>query len=40
MVTQISDTEVQLRELIQDSAGDWAERKSSLYLQSKEGSKK
>jgi hypothetical protein len=23
MVTQISDTEVQLRELIQDSAGDW-----------------
>lgn len=40
MVTQISDTEVQLRELIQDSAGDWSERKSSLYLQSKEGSKK
>jgi len=40
MVTQISDTEVQLRELIQDSAGDWTERKSSLYLQSKEGSKK
>jgi type IV pilus assembly protein PilP len=31
---------VQLRELIQDSAGDWTERKSSLYLQSKEGSKK
>jgi len=40
MVTQISDTEVQLRELIQDSVGDWTERKSSLYLQSKEGSKK
>jgi len=40
MVTQVSDTEVQLRELIQDSAGDWSERKSSLYLQSKEGSKK
>ncbi len=40
MVTQVSDTEVQLRELIQDSAGDWTERKSSLYLQSKEGSKK
>lgn len=40
MVTQISDTEVQLRELIQDSAGDWTERKSSLYLQTKEGSKK
>lgn len=40
MVTQITDTEVQLRELIQDSAGDWSERKSSLFLQSKEGSKK
>lgn len=40
MVTQVSDTEVQMRELIQDSAGDWAERKSSLFLQSKEGSTK
>ncbi len=40
MVTQVTDTEVQLRELIQDSAGDWTECKSSLYLQSKEGSKK
>lgn len=40
LVTKISDTEIQLRELIQDSAGDWSERKSSLFLQSKEGSKK
>jgi len=40
MVTRINDKEVELRELIQDSAGDWSERKSSLYLQSKEGSKK
>ena len=40
MVTQISDTEVKLRELIQDSAGDWSERESSLLLQGKEGSKK
>jgi len=40
MVTKISDKEVELRELIQDSAGDWSERKSSLYLQSTEGSKK
>jgi hypothetical protein len=39
MVTLISDAEVQLRELIQDSAGDWTERKSSLYLQSKEGAR-
>lgn len=40
MVTQITDTEVKLRELIQDSAGDWSERESSLYLQGKEESKK
>lgn len=40
MVTKVSDKEIELRELIQDSAGDWSERKSSLYLQSKEGSKK
>lgn len=40
MVTKISETEVQLRELIEDSAGDWSERKSSLYLQSKEGGSK
>ncbi len=39
MVTQITDQEVTLRELVQDSAGDWSERSSSLYLQSKEGSK-
>jgi len=39
-VTKITDKDVELRELIQDSAGDWSERKSSLYLQSKEGSKK
>ena len=40
MVTRITDSEVELRELIQDSAGDWSERKSSLFLQSTEGSKK
>jgi type IV pilus assembly protein PilP len=40
MVTQITDSEVKLRELIQDSAGDWSERESSLFLQGKEGSKK
>lgn len=39
MVTKITDSEVLLRELIEDSAGDWSERKSSLYLQTKEGSK-
>ena len=40
MVTQITDKEVVLRELVQDSAGDWSERTSYLYLQGKEGSKK
>jgi type IV pilus assembly protein PilP len=40
MVTRITDKEVVLRELIQDSAGDWSERTSSLYLQGKEGSRK
>jgi type IV pilus assembly protein PilP len=40
MVTRITDKEVVLRELIQDSAGDWSERTSSLYLQGKEGSNK
>lgn len=40
MVTKITETEIILRELVQDSAGDWVERTSSLYLQSTEGSKK
>lgn len=40
MVTRITDKEIELRELIQDSAGDWSERTSSLYLQSTEGSNK
>lgn len=40
LVTQITDKEVTLRELIQDSAGDWSERTSTLLLQAKEGSKK
>lgn len=40
MVTRISDNDVQLRELIQDAAGDWSERNSTLYLQSKDGGKK
>lgn len=40
MVTRITDSEVTVRELVQDSAGDWSERTSSLHLQGKEGSKK
>ena len=33
VVTGISDTEIKLKELVQDSAGDWTERSSSLQLQ-------
>lgn len=40
MVTRITETEVSLRELVQDAAGDWSERMSSLYLQGKEGGRK
>lgn len=40
IVVQISEREVSLRELVQDSSGDWTERTSTLQLQAKEGSKK
>ncbi len=33
LVTQISDSEVSLREIVEDSAGDWSERTSTLILQ-------
>jgi type IV pilus assembly protein PilP len=33
LITQISDSEVTLREIVQDSAGDWSERISTLILQ-------
>ncbi len=33
VVTGISDTEIKLKELVQDSAGDWTERSSTLQLQ-------
>ena len=39
LVTAISDTQVQLRELVQDAAGDWTERVSSLQLQEAGGAK-
>lgn len=32
-VTKISETEIQLREIVQDAAGEWIERGSSLQLQ-------
>ena len=36
VVRKITDTELVLRELVQDSAGDWVERTSTLQLQDKE----
>jgi type IV pilus assembly protein PilP len=33
LVTKIGDGEIELRELVQDAAGDWAERDSALMLQ-------
>lgn len=33
LITQITDGEVSLREITQDSAGDWSERTSTLLLQ-------
>jgi|APFre7841882724_1041349.scaffolds.fasta_scaffold112275_2 type IV pilus assembly protein PilP len=32
-ITRISETEVALKELVQDAAGDWVERETSLRLQ-------
>ena len=39
VVTQVSESEVKLKELVQDPAGDWAERESVLMLQGQEGKK-
>lgn len=33
LITSINDTQVQLRELVQEAGGDWAERVSTLQLQ-------
>jgi type IV pilus assembly protein PilP len=34
-VTKITETEVVLREIVQDAAGEWTERTSTLALQEK-----
>lgn len=39
VITQISEAEVVLKELVQDSAGDWVEKESTLLLQGQEGKK-
>jgi type IV pilus assembly protein PilP len=37
VIAKISESEVVLKELTQDSAGDWVERESTLLLQGQEG---
>ena len=32
LITKVTDTEILLKEVVQDSAGDWSERTSSLQL--------
>lgn len=39
IITNISESEVQIRELVQDSNGDWVERTSTLQLQEQETKK-
>lgn len=39
VIINVSESEVTLKELIQDSAGDWVERESALLLQGQEGKK-
>lgn len=39
VITRITETEMTLKELVQDSAGDWVERSSTLLLQAQEGKK-
>jgi type IV pilus assembly protein PilP len=39
VITKISESEVVLKELVQDGAGDWIEQVSSLMLQGQEGTK-
>jgi type IV pilus assembly protein PilP len=34
-ITKITETEVALREIVQDAAGEWIERTSTLQLQEK-----
>ena len=39
VITRITETETTLKELVQDAAGDWVERSSTLLLQAQEGKK-
>ncbi|MDQ3196887.1 MAG: pilus assembly protein PilP, partial [Pseudomonadota bacterium] len=40
IVAEISDASVNLKEIVQDGAGDWTERPSSLLLQDEQEQKK
>lgn len=40
IVADISDTSVQLKEIVQDGSGDWTERESSLLIQDEQEQKK
>nr|PZN05403.1 MAG: pilus assembly protein PilP [Pseudomonadota bacterium] len=40
LITAIDETEIRVKELIQDAAGDWTERESSLHLQEAEEKRK
>jgi type IV pilus assembly protein PilP len=39
VITRVSESEISLKELIQDSTGDWVERESALLLLGQEGKK-
>ena len=39
IITTVTDGEIRLRELVQDSSGDWAERQSRLLLDDQEQKK-
>ena len=36
LITRITETEVDLREIVQDAAGEWIERVATLQLQDKQ----
>ena len=40
VITEIGDSELKLKELLQDGAGDWTERSSSLQLQQQQAVQK
>jgi type IV pilus assembly protein PilP len=33
MITKVSETEIEIREIVQDASGEWVERKAKLELQ-------